>query len=113
MKASTELLVRINDSFNSIGSSDEPLDDLSRNIVLQVADAQVNSRHIRVSDIISHKNHVTAPTVYSRLKKLADRDLIRSTSDPKDRRAVLLSLTPKAQKELKRVARDIRQACQA
>ena len=113
MKASTELLVRINDSFNSIGSSDEPLDDLSRNIVLQVADAQVNSRDIRASDIISHKSHVTAPTVYLRLKKLADMDLINSTSDPKDKRAILLSLTPKAQKELKRVAQDIRQACQA
>lgn len=113
MKASTELLLRINDFFNAIGSSVEPLDDLSRDILLQVADAQVNSRDIRVSDVTSHKSYVTAPTVYSRLKKLADMDLIRSTSDPKDKRAVLLSLTPKAQKKLKRVAQDIRQACQA
>jgi len=113
MKPSTDLLVRIYRIFSAIGSQDQPLDDLSRSIFLQVAEASANKQNIKVSDVVHSGIGATAPTVYGRLKQLIDMDLIRSSTDPEDGRAVLLALTPKAQKKMKKMAQELREACKA
>lgn len=113
MKASTDLVIRVRKFLNAIASPDKQLDDLSRSILFQVAEAQLHSRGIRVSEVAKRNEHATAPTIYGRLKKLAELDLIKSTPDHKDGRAVLLTLTPRAQRQMKNAAKEIRRVCQA
>ena len=113
MKPSTDLLVRIYDIFSAISPQDQPLDDLSRSIFLQVAKASANKQTIKVSDVVQSGIGATAPTVCGRLKQLIEMDLIRSSTHPHDGRAVLLTLTPKAQRKMKKMAQEIREACKA
>ena len=112
MKPSTELLIRIMGVMNAISPQDEPLDDLSREIFLMIAEADANNRNHRVSDVVS-RSAATAPTTYGRLKNLIEMDLVESKADPKDARAQLLYLTPMGRSNIKKAAKEIHRICGA
>ena len=106
MKRSTDLLIRVMGIINSISPRDEHLDDLSRAIFLQIAEADANNRNLRVSDI-AKSNDATAPTIFGRVKDLIEMGLIWTKADPQDGKAQLLYLTPLAQKNIKNAAKEI------
>ena len=110
MKRSSDLLIRVMGVINTISPGDEQLDDLARAIFLQIAEADANSRNLRVSDITS-SNAATAPTIYGRLKNLVEMGLIWTKTDPQDGRVQLLCLTPMAQKSIKKAAKEIDRIC--
>ena len=108
MGESTHLLQRIQRLLDSIGSPEERLDETSRRILLQLADARAEGRKLRVTDVISVSEYGTAPTVLSRLKKLTEMGLISSEASSTDGRARELSITPKTLKKLNYIAAQIR-----
>lgn len=111
MRRSAELLVRIHEIMSSISPEGEPLDELSRGILLNIAEANENKRKIRVKDIIEQQKQSTAPTVASRLKRLFELGLVKTEPCQEDGRSVLLMLTPASEKIVKELAWNIRHAC--
>ena len=109
MRESTKLLQRIQKLLDSIADQEEPLDETSRRILLQLAEAKAAGRKLRVTDVVSVTDYGTAPTVLFRLKKLAEMGLIRSEASKSDRRARELSVTPRAQRKIKSIAAQIRE----
>ena len=79
MRESARLLQRIQILLDSINDQDEPLDETSRRILLQLAEAKAEGRKLRVTDVVSVTSYGTAPTVLFRLKKLAEMGLISSS----------------------------------
>ena len=110
MRRSSELLVRIQNTLSSISSAGEPLDELSRGILFQIAEAHGNKQKIRVSDITAQQKKSTSPTVYSRLKRLFELGLVKTEPCQEDGRSVLLTLTPESKKMIKELASSIRHA---
>lgn len=110
MKSSANLLYRVQQIIGSMGEPGRPLDETSRKILLQIAHNQCNGKTTCVSDITREKDYGTAPTIYTRLKKLAEMDLVHSTRNPEDGRSNTLRLTPAAARLLKKQARAIRAA---
>lgn len=108
MRQTTELLQRVDQLLDSIGTASQRLDDTSRRIVLQIARAGTEGRTLRVSDIVAVTAYGTAPTVLSRLKKLVSMGIIRSAASRSDGRARELALTPRTQRKLKSIAAQIR-----
>ena len=110
MKASTDLLSRVNQILTRLGTNGEPLDDTSRQILFQIAQNQGNGKTTTVSDVTRTNEYGTAPTVYTRLKKLLELDLIVSSPNPTDGRSNHLRLTNRSVRMLKASADAIRKA---
>ena len=113
MKTSVDLLISISDLFDKLGGQEKPLDELSRKILLQVAHSRVDKRPIKVTDVAQMIKDTSHPTLYGRLRALAAMGLLAETSSPEDGRVTLLSLTPKAQSQLRSIAREIVRASRA
>ena len=113
MKASTDLLSRVNQILTRLGSSGERLDDTSRQILFQIAENQGNGKTTTVSDVTRTNEYGTAPTVYTRLKKLLELDLIVSSPNPADGRSNHLKLTNRSVRMLKASDDAIRKATNA
>lgn len=113
MRESIQLLQRIQNLLDSIGDMDEPLDETSRRILLQLAEAKAEGRKLRVTDVVSVTSYGTAPTVLFRLKKLAAMGLIDSEPSKSDRRARELSVTPRTQRRLNSISAQIRSLIEA
>lgn len=111
MRRSAELLARIHSILTSISPAGEPLDELSRGILIQIAEAEGRKHKTRVSDVITQHKPFTAPTVHIRLKRLVELGLVRAESCQQDGRSVLLMLTPDSQKMVEELAWNIRYAC--
>lgn len=110
MKASTDLLCRVNQILTRLGANGEPLDDTSRQILFQIAQNQYNGKTTTVSDVTRIYQYGTPPTVYTRLKKLLELDLIASSPNPADGRSNQLRLTNRSVRMLKASADAIRKA---
>ena len=104
MKSSTEFVVDVLDVLNTLGSPDEPIDILSRTIILEIAKANANGHPVRETDIVSKLSHTSYFTVHYRLKTLVEKNLVTNTRNPADRRERLLYLTPLAQEKFGRLA---------
>ena len=109
MMASAELVVDVLDVLNTLGSPDEPIDILSRTIILEIAKANANGNPVRETDIVSKLSHTSNLTVHYRLKMLVETNLVTNTRNPADRRERLLYLTPLAQEKFDRLAQEIHQ----
>ena len=110
MKDDTKLLIRIQELFNAFGDQGNQLDESSRRMLFQVAEAYNAGKPLIVSDLAKNTDYGTAPTVYGRLKKLLDSGLIQNRQSPEDGRAIQLLPTPKAQKQLKELGLKVRKA---
>ena len=109
MNASTELVAGVLDVLNTLGSPDEPIDIVSRTIILEIAKANANGHPVRETDIVSKLSHTSHLTVHYRLKMLVETNLVTNTRNPADRRQRLLHLTPLAHERFDRLAQEIRQ----
>ena len=109
MNASTELVAGAPNVLNTFGSPDEPIDILSRNIILEIAQANANGHPVRETDIVSKLSHTSNLTVHYRLKTLVETNWVTNTRNPLDRRERLLYLTPLAQEKFDRFAQEILQ----
>lgn len=110
MRSSSTLLYRIQRVLNEFGTNGQVLDATSREILFQIADNQFNGIDTTVSDVTRHTHYGTAPTVYLRLKKLAELGLITSKPNPADGRSSLLRLTDLSEKLIKAGAKAVRSA---
>ncbi len=109
-----EFLGRIQKILEAIGSPEDPLDELSRQILLHVSEQHSIGKKIIVSDVVTtFGRSSTPPTLYARIKKLRESGLLNTVPDPADKRAYQLFPTPLAQKQLKNVALKIRRAAGA
>jgi DNA-binding HxlR family transcriptional regulator len=109
MNASTELVASVFDVLNAFGSPDEPIDVVSRTIILEIAKANANGHPVRRTDIVRSFDFGSHVTVHKRLKKLVEINLVANKRNPEDRRERLLYLTPLAQEKFDRLAQEIRQ----
>ncbi len=109
MNASTVLAAGPLNVTNTFGSPDEPVDILSRTIILEIAKANANGHPVRETDIVSKLSHISHLTVHYCLKSLVETDLVTNTRNPADRRERLLYLTPLAQEKLDMLAQEIRE----
>ncbi len=107
MNGSTEYMRRIQSILDTLGSGDRSLDELSRRILLQIAGGQSSGRLLTVSDVAINSAYGTPPTLYARLKVLIESGMIKASPNPSDKRSLLLSLTPKAKRQLDAVALKI------
>lgn len=107
MNTSRELVADVLYVFNSV-SRDEPVDIVSRTIILEIAKANANGHPARQKEIVGNFDFRAHPTVSKRLRHLVDTNLVASTRNPADRRERLLYLTPLAQEKFDRWAQEIR-----
>ena len=110
MKSSANIMYRIQKILSDIGVDGTILDETSRQIVLQVASNQYSGQATTVSDITRHTEYGTAPTVYTRLKKLVELGLITSETNPADGRSNLLKITKRSETLIKTGAKAIQRA---
>ena len=108
MNASTELVADVFDILNTFGSSDEPIDFVSRTIILEIAKANASGHPLRRTDIVRRSDFGSNVTVHKRLKKLVEANLITNTRNPANRSERSLYLTPLAQEKFDRLAQEIR-----
>lgn len=107
MKVSTDLLLRIENLLNNLGGSAAPLDSLSRNILLHVANKQAGGERLQMSDIRFNEQFGSQATALKRLQKLIDQGWLSTSPDPNDGRAQLVSITPKAARQITSVSEQI------
>lgn len=112
MKTYSEFVVDVHDTLNSMGSLEEPLDILSRSVILEVARANAKGYPIRMTDIVRSVKYASHVTVHERIKTLVEANLIERRQHPHDSRAKLLYLAPIAQEKMKKLAQEIRQLCE-
>ena len=110
MKSSANMMYRIQKILSDIGVEGTTLDETSRQILLQVASNQYSGKATTVSDITRHAQYGTAPTVYTRLKKLVELGLITSETNPADGRSNLLKITKRSEALIKTGAKAIQRA---
>lgn len=110
MKTSTDLLLRVQRLLGSLGSGLDNLDEISREMLLHVSEAQSNGQSVRVSNICRIDRFGSFPTAHRRLKRLLELGLVQSDLHPDDARVQVLSLTPKSRRQINRIAEQIRLA---
>lgn len=108
MKASFNLMYRIQKILTDFGGEGMALDETSRQILFQVANNQQTGQITTVSDITRQSHYGTAPTVYTRLKKLVELGFITSNPNPADGRSNILKLTKRSEKLIKAGEKAIR-----
>lgn len=108
MKASFNLMYRIQKILTNFGGEEMALDETSRQILFQVANNQQTGQITTVSDITRQSHYGTAPTVYTRLKKLVELDLITSSQNPADGRSNMLQLTKRSERLIKAAENAVR-----
>ena len=109
MKSSLELLIRIERLLSNLGSTGEHLDEVSREMLLHISEAEIHQREVRVSTLCRDERFGSFPTAHRRLKRLIEMGLIQSAADPSDARVLVLSMTAKTKKNIRHAARQIRQ----
>lgn len=110
MKIATDLLVRIETLLNNLGGGNAPLDHVSRNILLHVANKQASGEQLQMSDIRFNEQFGSQATALKRLQKLINQGWLSTTRDPLDGRAQLVCITPKAARQIESVSEQIIQA---
>ena len=108
MNTPTHSVAFVLDVLNTYGSPNEPIDVISRNIVLEIAKANADGYPVRETDIVSKLSHASHSAVHYRLKRLVETNLVVNTRNPADRRERLLYLTPLALEKFDRLAQEIR-----
>lgn len=99
MKPYADLLVRIQNLLNNIGGS-PVLDPLSRSILLHVASKESSGEPLQLSDIRFDAQFGSQATALKRLQKLIDQGWLSTSPNPRDGRAQLLGITPKAARHI-------------
>ncbi|WP_395663115.1 hypothetical protein [Aestuariivirga sp.] len=110
MKDAVELLLRVHILLNGLRSGDEPLDVISREILLSIATSQINGKLLRISDIRFNPEFGSPVTALSRLRFLMETGWVKSVKDPVDGRAQLLALTTRSNKSIVQIAAKLRRA---
>ena len=109
MNASTQSADSVLDVLNTLGPPNEPIDVVSRTIILEIAKANANGHPVREKDIVRNFDVSSHVAVHRRLEMLVGLNLVVNTRNPADRRERLLYLTPLAQEKFDRLAQEIRQ----
>ena len=109
MREAIELLLRVHVLLNGLRSGDEPLDDISREILLSVAGAQISGKLLRISDVRFNPAFGSPVTGLSRLRLLMEADWVKSVKDPVDGRVQLLALTTRSGKSIVRIATKLKE----
>jgi len=109
LNPSTDLVANVLDVLNILGSSNEPIDTVSRTIIVEIAKANASGHPVRQKDIVCCFDFGSHVAVNKRLRRLVETKLVASTRNPMDRRERLLYLTPLAQEKFDRLAQEIRQ----
>ena len=109
MNTSTHSADSVLDVLNTLGPPNEPIDVVSRTIILEIAKANANGHPVREKDIVRKLNHTSHLSVHRRLEMLVEINLIAKQRNPEDRRERLLYLAPSAQEKLDRFALEMRQ----
>jgi hypothetical protein len=110
MKDAVELILRVNVLLNGFRSGDEPMDVISREILLVIAVSQLNGKLLRISNIRFNPEFGSPVTALSRLKYLMDAGWVKSVKDPVDGRAQLLALTTRSSKSIVQIAAKLKRA---
>ena len=109
MNASTHSVASVLDVLNNFSSPSEPIDVVSRTIILEIAKANANGHPVREKDIVRKLNHTSHLSVHRRLEMLVEINLVAKQRNPADRRERLLYLAPLAKEKFDRFAQEIRQ----
>lgn len=94
-----DLLSRIQNLLNNLGGS-PPLDALSRSILLHVASKESRGEPLQLSDIRFDAQFGSQATALKRLQKLIEQGWLSTSPHPRDGRAQLLGITPKAARHI-------------
>ena len=108
MKTPTDFLIRVQRLLDGFGQTTEPLDPISRDILLHVSAKADAGERLRVSDIRFNSRFGSPATALGRLQRLIDNGWIATSPDPDDGRAQLLSLSGKSEREIKRLSKNIK-----
>jgi hypothetical protein len=110
MKDAIELLLRVHVLLGGLRLGNEPLDEVSREIVLAIATSQINGKLLKISDVRYNPEFGSPVTALGRLRVLMETGWVRSVDDPTDGRAQLLTLTARSDKSIARIAAKLKQA---
>ena len=110
MKDTIELILRVHVLLGGLRLGKEPLDEVSREIVLAVAASQINGKLLRISDVRYNPEFGSPVTALSRLRFLMETGWVKSVKDPVDGRAQLLALTTRSNKSIVQIAAKLRRA---
>lgn len=80
------------------------IEDAARPILDFIAEAECESRSLRMTDIVKVREFGTPPTVYARLAGLQEAGWIEAVPDNEDRRVRLVSLTAAARSTFARIS---------
>ena len=108
MKTPTDFLIRVQRILDGFGNSSDPLDPISRDILLHVSAKSDAGERMRVSDIRFNSQFGSPATALGRLQRLIDDGWLAASPDPDDGRAQLLRLSPKSEKEIRRLSKNIK-----
>lgn len=84
------------------------LNFVSREILVEIGLAANNGRLTHVTDLTRSEKYGTLPTVVKRIADLVNSGWIVRQDNPEDRRAKILSLSPKSETAFRRLSRTIR-----
>lgn len=101
------MLLRIQNLLNNIGGNTSPLDSLSRDILLYVANRQASGERLQMSDIRFNDAFGSQATDLKRLQKLIREGWLSASRDPSDGRAQILGITPKAARHIALISDQI------
>lgn len=86
------------------------LDHISRDILHEITLAQLGKQPLCISDLARNSRHGTAPTIYTRIKKLVDAGWVERSENEDDKRSVILTITPKTQTVIKKISKVLERA---
>lgn len=108
MKTPTDFITRVQRLLDGFGHAAEPLDPISRDILLHISTKCDMGERLRLSDIRFNPQFGSPATALGRLQGLIDSGWVTTSPDPYDGRAQLLSLSPQARRKLTHLSDQLR-----
>ena len=93
---------------DGFGHADEPLDPISRDILLHISVKSDAGERLRLSDIRFNSQFGSPATALGRLQRLIDSGWVATSPDPEDGRAQVLRLSKKSEREILRLSANIK-----
>jgi DNA-binding MarR family transcriptional regulator len=106
------LLTRLQRLLDAFGSTAEPLDPRSREILLHIASSEQQGEQLNMSDIRFNPQFGSPATAVGRVRVLLEKGWISASPHPEDGRVQLLAITPRAERQIVSMAAKIRQLLQ-
>lgn len=108
MKTPTDFITRVQRLLDGFGHADEPLDPISRDILLYISAKADAGEQLRQSDIRFNSQFGSPATALGRLNGLIEGGWVTTSPDPEDGRVQLVSLTTRSVRRLNAVSQSLR-----